>query len=73
MPSTPTLVIQVLEASFEIAKFLTSAILEGDDHVWRPIASILPTPLKSRLERLAQDAKTEAELRKIIKPHSEPS
>ena len=60
--------LEVFEVAFEVGKFIAGAILAGDDHIWRPIADIMPAPLKSRIERVAQDAKTEAELRKVLSP-----
>ena len=45
----PELVIAGIQAGAALAERLIEAIVNGDDHVWKPIAQIIPDPLKSRL------------------------
>ena len=61
-----SLIGDILSIAFDVGKFVAEAISNGDEQVWRPIADILPVPLKSRLERVAQDAKMKADLEDIL-------
>jgi hypothetical protein len=56
----------VINIAFEVGKFVADAITSGDEKAWRPIADILPSPLKSRVVRVAEDAKTRMELEKVL-------
>ncbi len=60
-----SLVGDILSAAADIGKFVAEAIFNGEEQVWRPIAELLPSPLKSRLERVAQDAKTKKTLENV--------
>jgi hypothetical protein len=56
----------IIDVAFDVGKYIARAIQEGDEAKWRPIADVLPEPLKSRLERIAQDTKTKNALEDIF-------
>jgi hypothetical protein len=56
----------ILEFAFDVAKHIFNAITSGDEDQWKPIADILPDPLKTRMMILAEDEKTRQEIEKIL-------
>lgn len=64
--SKTALISDILGVAFEVGKYVADAIASGDEQAWRPIADILPAPLKTRVVRTAEDAKTRLELDKIL-------
>jgi len=61
-----SIVADILEVAFDVGKFVAQAISSGDEKQWRPIAEILPSPLKSRVEMVAQRAQTQKELEEVL-------
>jgi hypothetical protein len=61
-----SIVADILSIAFDVGKFVAGAIASGNEQAWRPIADILPIPLKSRIEMVAQAAKTQTELEEVL-------